>query len=137
MRKLLMIMAVAVLAMTGLSGPATAQTATAAAWECPGGYVCFYGSQNGVDKICQTAVSGAFTCNGVRSLFNNGFAAPGLDHVDLYGPSGGYFGCFHYGWAEGRYNVATGFAINIARVQWRGECPAAATEADSRLTQVS
>lgn len=120
-------------AMSTLAGAAafaavvvTAPTATAEPNppDCPKGYFCAYSEpdQRGA-LLLRTAVNWSGEIHSVGSVFNNGYVAPGADHIELlyaYTTSV-HTMCLHYNPGPGQYKANIIYAT-IGKATWRGEC---------------
>lgn len=104
----------------------TAPTATAEANppNCPKGYFCAYSQpdQRG-ELLLRTEGNWAGEIHNVGSVFNNGYVAPGADHIELlyaYTTSTRVM-CLHYNPGPGQYKANIIYAT-IGKATWRGEC---------------
>ncbi|MDF3140567.1 MULTISPECIES: peptidase inhibitor family I36 protein [unclassified Streptomyces] len=91
---------------------------------CAKGNFCAYSGANQTGRLL-LAVEGNWSGNlAVGSIFNNGVAFPGADHVDVTSFLGGQpsTDCFHYNPGPGRYKANAEPGLTITRVVWRGEC---------------
>ncbi|MFJ5266617.1 peptidase inhibitor family I36 protein [Streptomyces sp. NPDC088387] len=91
---------------------------------CPKGYFCAYSEpdQRGT-LLLATAGNWKGEIHSVGSVFNNGYVAPGADHIQL---SYGYTTevrslCLHYNPGPGQYKANIIYAT-IGSATWRGEC---------------
>jgi hypothetical protein len=91
---------------------------------CGKGYFCAYSGANQSGRLL-LRVAGNWSGNlAVGSIFNNGVAYPGADHVDVTSYLGGQpsTDCFHYNPGPGKYKANAEAGLTITRVVWRGEC---------------
>ncbi|MFE7894691.1 peptidase inhibitor family I36 protein [Streptomyces sp. NPDC057412] len=91
---------------------------------CGKGYFCAYSGAGQSGRLV-LKVAGNWSGNlAVGSVFNNGVAYPGADHVDVTSYVGGQpsTDCFHYNPGPGRYKANAEAWLTITRVVWRGEC---------------
>jgi peptidase inhibitor family I36 len=111
-------------AVTGVLAIAPTASAEANPPGCGKGYFCAYSGPNQTGRLV-LKVAGNWSGNlGVGSIFNNGVAFPGADHVDVTSYLGGQpsTDCFHYNPGPGKYKANGEAGITITRVVWRGEC---------------
>ncbi|MGI3204226.1 hypothetical protein ACRJ4W_50910 [Streptomyces sp. GLT-R25] len=86
---------------------------------------CAYSGENQTGQLV-LKTKGNWSGNvAIRSVFNNGVAFPGADHVDVTYTSpggGGETACLHYNPGPGAYKVNAVAGVHITKVVWRGEC---------------
>jgi hypothetical protein len=93
---------------------------------CPKGYFCVYSGQHQTGQLVMKT-AGNWTGNAVgQSVFNNGYAYPGYDHVQFdwvyTSGTGGNSWCFHYNPGPDIYKNSWTYPISVKQVVWRGEC---------------
>ncbi|GAA3134797.1 peptidase inhibitor family I36 protein [Streptosporangium carneum] len=91
---------------------------------CPKGYFCAYSGPNQTGTLVLKTAGNWTGGVAFQSAFNNGYALPGADHVDMTYDWQGLQEtvCLHYNPGPGQYkgNAAPGNAL--VKVVWRGEC---------------
>lgn len=114
----------AVIATIGLS-PAPAY-AEANPPNCPKGYFCMYSGQNQTGTLlARTLNNWSGFQEGVQSIFNNGSACSGCDHVYVlhYYVQRNETVCLHFNPGPGRYKLNWAGGAIVKGVEWGGECP--------------
>ncbi|WP_431983753.1 peptidase inhibitor family I36 protein [Streptomyces qinglanensis] len=110
-------------ALAGIIGLAPTASAEASPAGCPKGYFCAW---SGPDQTGSLVLRTAGNWSGsvaFRSVFNNGYAYPGADHVDMtYWYEGTATSCFHYNPGPGQYKWTAYRTLVVQKVVWRGEC---------------
>ncbi|WP_415950069.1 hypothetical protein [Streptomyces sp. KLOTTS4A1] len=115
--------------------PGSAQAGNYTVNNCPSGYVCAYNGSN-LSRTIVSKSSGSWTGTGyqIKSLFNNGKAYAGADHIrytgTIYYTDGSFAnvtGCLHYNTgssspSSGSYVNFPGEATKISTAKWGGEC---------------
>ena len=111
-------------AFAGVLAVAPTASAEANPPGCGTGYFCAYSGADQSGRLL-LRVAGNWSGNlAVGSIFNNGVAYPGADHVDVTSYLNGQpsTDCFHYHPGPGRYKANAEAGLRITRVVWRGEC---------------
>ncbi|MFE2643564.1 MULTISPECIES: peptidase inhibitor family I36 protein [Streptomyces] len=111
-------------AFAGVLAVAPTASAEANPAGCGKGYFCAYSGADQSGRLV-LRVAGNWSGNlAVGSIFNNGVAYPGADHVDVTSYLNGQpsTDCFHYNPGPGRYKANAEAGLTITRVVWRGEC---------------
>ncbi|MEU9786497.1 peptidase inhibitor family I36 protein [Streptomyces phaeochromogenes] len=125
MRKRAAFGAVAAAAFTAVLATAPSASAEANPPGCGKEYFCAYSGENQTGQLV-LKTKGNWSGNvAIRSVFNNGVAFPGADHVDVTYTSpggGGETACLHYNPGPGAYKVNAVAGVHITKVVWRGEC---------------
>jgi hypothetical protein len=112
-------------AMLGVIASATTASAEPNPPGCPKGYFCAY---SGPDQTGSLVLKTAGNWSGqvrFQSIFNNGYAFPGADHVDMtywYEGDGNATSCIHYNPGPGLYKWTAPYTEVLYSVRWRGEC---------------
>ncbi|MER7173548.1 peptidase inhibitor family I36 protein [Streptomyces mesophilus] len=113
--------------------PGTAQAGNSTVKGCPSGYVCAYDG-TGLSGSIVRKTEGSWTATGykVKSLFNNGRAQTGADHIRYKGiisyGDGWYAtvkGCLHYSTgsaADAGSYASFPYKARISTATWGGEC---------------
>ncbi|MFI6277410.1 peptidase inhibitor family I36 protein [Streptomyces sp. NPDC050988] len=125
MRKRAAFGAVAAAAFTAVLATAPSASAEPNPPGCGKEYFCAYSGENQTGRLV-LKTKGNWSGNvAIRSVFNNGVAFPGADHVDVTYTSpggGGETACLHYNPGPGAYKVNAAAGVHITKVVWRGEC---------------
>ncbi|MGD9483061.1 peptidase inhibitor family I36 protein [Streptomyces sp. TRM70308] len=110
-------------ALFGVIATAPAASAEPSPAGCPKGYFCAW---SGPDQTGSLMLKTAGDWSGsvaFRSVFNNGYAYPGADHVDFtYWYEGTATSCYHYNPGPGTYKWTAYRSLAALKVEWRGEC---------------
>jgi hypothetical protein len=118
--------AVAAMALSGFIAMAPPASAEPNPPGCPRGSFCAYWGPNQTGPLL-LADDGNWSGQiaGVESVFNNGTAWPGADHIQLAYRERGVNKsvCIHYNPGPGAYKMNFAFpGVTITSARWRGEC---------------
>ncbi|MFJ8936525.1 peptidase inhibitor family I36 protein [Streptomyces sp. NPDC102365] len=112
-------------AMLGVIASAPTASAEANPPGCPKGYFCAYSGPDQTGTLVLKTAGNWSGQVGFRSVFNNGYAFPGADHVDMtyvYEGDSTVTSCFHYNPGPGQYKWTAPYTEVVYGVRWRGEC---------------